>query len=392
MPINYHQIQKRIPGFCESSARHQQSLLAAIDILLEVMAQSSQNSHLLGKVLHDESSINKSLRCARPLHEPPNIIQGLSPYSKTITLIAADGSQINPNRHRRVNFSLINIATICIQTDSNATPIIDTESILMHDYDFEAGQVILTDNIIALERDIRERKALLDHAQGLPPPLLTLTDGPLELFRETGDAILIEKRLNEYLAILTGFYDQRIMTAGYVDKPQSDLVTRLLKLGVSKVAPGSARDRTDLENFRVPDATLFSSILRKPGDRSSVFAIHSPWSKRFQEDQTLCFFYMNVSQTDEPYLARVELPAWCASSKDLIDTLQAVVFHQCEIMGSRPYPYILHRAHEIALVTYEETTQLDAMLAARLQEYGIPAGRESHKQSAKDLPGRGSYA
>jgi hypothetical protein len=60
-------------------------------------------------------------------------------------------------------------------------------------------------------------------------------------------------------------------------------------------------------------------------------------------------------------------------------------------MGTRPYPYILHRAHELAVVTFEETSQLENMLAGELQARGMDAGVKSNKQSAKDLPGRGRY-
>ncbi|MGB8252894.1 MAG: hypothetical protein WCF08_06735, partial [Anaerolineaceae bacterium] len=57
----------------------------------------------------------------------------------------------------------------------------------------------------------------------------------------------------------------------------------------------------------------------------------------------------------------------------------------------RPYPYILHRAHEIAMVSYEETLELDTMIAIELKRRGIDTGSISNKQSAKDLPGRGRY-
>jgi hypothetical protein len=58
------------------------------------------------------------------------------------------------------------------------------------------------------------------------------------------------------------------------------------------------------------------------------------------------------------------------------------------MMGARPYPYILHRAHEIAVVKLEEKKQVEQMLEIELRRTGGEVETESNKQSAKDLPGR----
>jgi hypothetical protein len=65
--------------------------------------------------------------------------------------------------------------------------------------------------------------------------------------------------------------------------------------------------------------------------------------------------------------------------------------HQCRAMGSRPYPYLLHRAHETALVSFQDRAQVNQMLAAERHRGGVPVDEASNKQSAKDLPGRTSY-
>jgi hypothetical protein len=57
-------------------------------------------------------------------------------------------------------------------------------------------------------------------------------------------------------------------------------------------------------------------------------------------------------------------------------------------MGARPYPYILHRAHEIAVVKFEEKQQVEQMLELELRRAGGELGSPSNKQSAKDLPGK----
>ena len=61
---------------------------------------------------------------------------------------------------------------------------------------------------------------------------------------------------------------------------------------------------------------------------------------------------------------------------------------QCRILGSRPYPYLLHRAHETALVSLQEREQVTQMIVLELRQRGVPVEGISNKQYAKDQPGR----
>jgi hypothetical protein len=88
----------------------------------------------------------------------------------------------------------------------------------------------------------------------------------------------------------------------------------------------------------------------------------------------------------------VDIPAWVAENNQMLDTLQATLVQQCRVMGSRPYPYLLHRAHETAVVTLEERDQVTQMIVMELRRRGVPVGEESNKQSAKGLPGRTRYS
>jgi hypothetical protein len=57
-------------------------------------------------------------------------------------------------------------------------------------------------------------------------------------------------------------------------------------------------------------------------------------------------------------------------------------------MGNEPFPYLLHRAHEIAVVTHKEKEEIDQMLAIDTRNNGGEIGEISGKQSAKNLVGR----
>ena len=75
----------------------------------------------------------------------------------------------------------------------------------------------------------------------------------------------------------------------------------------------------------------------------------------------------------------------------MLDFLHATLVQQCRVMGSRPYPYVLHRAHEAAVVKLEEKDQVTQMIVNELHRRGVEVGEMSNKQVAKDLGGRTAY-
>ena len=87
-------------------------------------------------------------------------------------------------------------------------------------------------------------------------------------------------------------------------------------------------------------------------------------------------------------LVRVEIPKWVADDEEKLNLLHSALLEQCHMMGARPYPYILHRSHEIAVVKFEEKQQLEQLLELELRRSGGILEGESAKKSAKNLPGR----
>ncbi len=83
-------------------------------------------------------------------------------------------------------------------------------------------------------------------------------------------------------------------------------------------------------------------------------------------------------------MARVEIPAWVAEEPEMLNILHASIVHQCGIMGAQPYPYLLHRAHEVARVTQQENEQVSQMVAQELVRRVLIREGKSAKQFAKD--------
>jgi hypothetical protein len=212
---------------------------------------------------------------------------------------------------------------------------------------------------------------------------LELWTTTLEESRLTGE---FRKSLDTYLEILHKLCELHSATAGYVDKPGADLVVRLME-----VARATDHDLADMRNYRpfrgVTDVMLYGDVLQ-PGDRSAVFAIQSRSAGSYKGELALHFFYLNVGRPEHPYLSRVEIPGWVAESPDLLDSLHAVLVSQCKMIGGRGYPYILHRAHETAVVSYEDKEQVTQMIVRELLKHGVDVAGMSAKQFNKDNSGK----
>ena len=83
-----------------------------------------------------------------------------------------------------------------------------------------------------------------------------------------------------------------------------------------------------------------------------------------------------------PEVARVEVPVWIALDPSAVGLLHAAVVEQCKV--SPGYPYVLARAHEIAVVTSTERAEFEKMIATQLIRLGIEA-KLSEKQFQKSL-------
>jgi len=68
-----------------------------------------------------------------------------------------------------------------------------------------------------------------------------------------------------------------------------------------------------------------------------------------------------------------------------VDLLHAVIFQEVQVLDRHPYPYLLHRAHELAVITVQEHEQVEAMLLQEYARQGLYAGLHSNKDANKQL-------
>ncbi|MCW5876929.1 MAG: DNA double-strand break repair nuclease NurA [Anaerolineales bacterium] len=389
MPVNYIDLRQQARA----------EALKAKDALKQIEERRAQAAALLAQRADDLEAIRQRvaeaaqldprLRCALPTSEPLTHAGPLPAAPDAYTLIAADGSQINPNAHAPLHYFLVNLGAIRLRGGSAEAPDVFTHSELhVAEYTRSGGY---SEELVSLERDKGERKLLAGLAEGAEQrPILTLTDGPLELWGEkaanySGDKAF-DEHLSEYLAALEQLHQRSAAAAGYVDKPRADLLVRMLEvLQLPEGADALALRARPLRG--VTDAHLLRDLLQ-PGERSAVFAIQSQSAGRYFGHLALHFFYLNVGRPRAPWLARVEIPGWVAGDAAQLDALHAVLVAQNNVLGAYTYPYVLHRAHEIAVVKHEEHEQVAQLLINELRAMGVEPGELSQKQAAKNLPGR----
>jgi hypothetical protein len=389
MPLNYLSVKQQIRAIAAKAPEEAKRIAALRSKAADLLAANAERGAELRAKVEQAAQADSWLRSAKPAGEPLTAAYAVPKAPAHSTVIAADGSQINASRHEAVNYFLVNIGAIVMLVNSGQAPTTHTHS-LLHFAEYSSSGTY-TDDQVSLERDKSERVLLAELAAAAKvKPVITLTDGTLELWggrnQSPEEQASYIKSLEEYMAALFALSQTGAATAGYVDKPRADLVVRALEVAATPQDKlGEIRKERPLRG--VTDNDLFDGALA-PGERSAIFALQTHLADRYAGPLALHFFYLNVGTVKEPWLARVEIPAWVAEPAPL-NALHATLIEQCRHLGDKSYPYVLHRAHEIAIVSYDEKNEVTRMLSAELEAQGAPAGRPSHKQAIKDLPGRG---
>jgi hypothetical protein len=392
MAIDFQQIYAKIKEIGIGARERRERIENVRKRARDLLEENANELDYLQMIVERATEADPNIRCALPVNESLASHIPTPASVKEATLIAADGSQINPDRHASVQFCLVNVGAISMCLNSHQSPLIYTESELLYGDELDTTTGTMTEGMIALRRDLEERAKLEELSRELEGPVVTFTDGPIELWgaRDGENAGVYRESLEKYRSVLSRLQENGIITAGYVDKPAANLVLRLLELILAQ--------REEQKNFRdyhplrgVTDRWLYgekSAPLLSPGERSAVFAIQSKTGKDYQGVLSPHFFYLNVGSVGHPWPVRVEIPKWVADDPEKMDLLQAALVEQCRMMGSKPYPYLLHRAHEVAVVKREEKFQVEQMLMQELRRHDEETDDGSYKQSAKDLQGR----
>jgi hypothetical protein len=383
MPINYLNLQPQINEFGNSASDRLQQVSSRKELCLAALRQFANKQADLQKLIAEQHPQDRNLRCAKPFSEALDVHVSCADETPPCVILAADGSQITPDPHAAVLYGLINVGVFRMSLGKGEAPQTNTWSDLIYEDSDPENTEYISEDLISLMRDVFEREIMAKLARQESSPLLTFTDGPLELYHEPRNEAVYRKHFDKYIHALQELALLETLTAGYIDRPRAALLVTLLELA-SGVAPN------EHPFAGVSDLDLMKDLLA-PGERSAVFTLQSSSSDKYPEKLALHFFYLNVGSAAHPAIARVEIPLWVAGSNDKVSLIQRVLLDQAAQSGAHPYPYALTRAHETAVVKMDEHEYLDDLLIKELLAHGVPLAEISEKLMNKLVGKRTRY-
>ncbi len=346
MPLDFLKIRQDIEQLANLAPERAKKLKSQQEQAAEWLQEYANELDYLQDKAQRANQLVPHFHVALPVEEALNSSIPQPPHPTELTLLAADGSQINPDRHMGTDYCLVNTGTIQMLPGSGQAPETTIESKLYY------GDEILSlpEEIVAMMRDVRERQILAELAAKISGSgaVVTLTDGPLELWNQGGSSPQKDELKQQYFDALKTLHRQNTISAGYVDRPRNALLMRLLEIAPQSVQPKDAGENRPL--LGLLDTDVLANLI-KPGERSAIFGLLTRASREYRDEYALHFFYLNVSmRAEKPILAKVDIPAWVAADTEKVNTLHAALVAQCQVMSAACYPYVLARADEIAVV------------------------------------------
>jgi len=319
--------------------------------------------------------------------EPLNTRRARPDMPPRVNIIANDGSQVPIDPHAAALYYAINIGYIVYPYGAGGPPTVNAApSLHFQDHELFDGDRLISNAVVNARRTVRELENLANLAEAyvqMEPPVVVMSDGPL-MWVQPGDTPQERREnLEPYLASFDRLQDARVVVGGYIDRPRSTGLLSLLHLMSLESVSKEKLAQTDLVGLS--DARLFAELL-DPGERSALFIRQSPTNAFYaSKGHEIWHFYVNVgAHPARPLIARVEMPAWTAQDPARCDLLHAAIWQQCQIVGG--YPYVLARAHELALISTDERRDLEQMVIGVLRRQGLDP-RPSEKAWQKSLTG-----
>ncbi|MEP7199826.1 MAG: DNA double-strand break repair nuclease NurA, partial [Chloroflexota bacterium] len=307
---------------------------------------------------------------------------------------AADGSDIPPDRHSPVHFSVINTGRVYLQYGDAPRAEMMTEAQflcaedlwLMSDDDDEYLEKAIEGPLLAAKRAVEELCALWETCQGRDVPLVALDDGQLILWPIQKEPRAIRDQLVQpFVATLEKFRQARIPVASYISYTNAKDIVYALRSFICQDSPIRCEVCKCLPDLRlrslalkdVRDRHLFADWA--DGARTDVFVPESVILKDYGS-HAIEFFYVNVGGE----IARVEAPQWVTRDAALLDFVHAVVVDQCRRSPAYPpYPPVLQEAHEQAVIPTNDRRVIEQMVEEALQQQGMVYMRGAKDRSKR---------
>lgn len=320
------------------------------------------------------------------------------------TVLAVDGSHIDVDRHLAVQCYLLNIGRVRIQYGDSPQAWLGSQPRLYTEEDdlqiIDPGGIRtqpIEGPLIGALRAVEEMKELVALAKEADPktPTLAMIDGSLILWGLIGQSypdfvrrVLLEEEFLPALSELRDLARHRpLAIASYISLPRSSDVVNALRLDSHQCPYEVANCDMHCGSLRpqqrpcdavsgIMDRDVFSSMLYE-SERSDSFTSTSSIVERYYGEHQIHFFYLNVG----PEVARVEVPEWVASNRELLEMAHAFLVDQCR--KGHGYPIAIAEAHEQAVVTTKDREEFRSMVEYMLHRHRLPVYTSQKNQSKR---------
>ncbi len=397
MPFDVSQLRTQITDFAEGFDAGRKRRAEVIESLLKPLdANYAQADALFATSL--AASTAQGLRWSGALFSQGESINqqfafGASP--ERFALIATDGSQILPDRHKPFQFAYVQAGCACVTYGSHDQSFGKKLSQLKRSrfipeaelYDETSGELRppseITNRRDAMEIELMAHACQLARDAGFTP--IAVADGSIVPFALLGGRN-IKQLAPKLLPPVSRALDQMkacgALVCGYIDKPNSNALARACALH------GTSFDTVSESLLRTNDGRIAGIVDRhlleialKPGQRMALFDPH--WEVNdLLGDNAMRACYVNFGTGNGTFatIGRIEVPQWCATTS-AISTLAAVLQRHAN-MGEG-FPLILTAAHQESVLSKEDVRDIEQAIQHELLGHGI-VPRGSYKQDAKD--------
>jgi hypothetical protein len=372
------QVLADLPAVVERYREQLAAMAVGLDAADAALAAWSRDPATSDRTVHERLA-DKGIPYALSAGEDPAATFG-APALDPLTVVAADGSSIEPDRFGPVpcyvvntGYALLPYGTAC-QPRLGSEPIVGPPGAWHDDGDDPGDEAPAARGFgVNLVRDVRELEmgeSVATEALASGPAVLlldgTLLPWDLDSRLVAGDVREeMRRRTREALDGLRAAGDGLSMGAYISGSRAADVAASLRALGTG----GGA--------WPLADAAVFARRLQD-GERSALFSSASGRPATVESDfpeHAVRFFYVRVGED----IARVELPQWAATGARL-GRLHAAILDQCRRCGG--YPRALQEAHEQAVITAGDRVLFSRLLDREAGRHGLRAPANG-KQSSK---------
>lgn len=335
--------------------------------------------------------------------EPLDTVRPLPPVPSDYAVVAADGSQIERDRHGLADWYLINTGRVYLRYGTPSRARLASQPLLCYtDADLYitqgARRVTIEGNYLSARRDVEEMQALLELvttyllADAATLPVLAMADGTLVRWALAGAEDFVEEALlKPYLAVLNQLHEWGVPVISYISRPRATEIAGVIRLmfcpdvDVPMHKGARCSECSDQKAGREPscyvlnglaDADILAGHLRE-GERGPLFLSMSRVNMEKYAQHRIHFFPLRIGRE----VVRVELPAWVASDPALVDRCHSLIYDQA--VRGQGYPVALSRAHDQAVVRAADRQNCIRIVEKNLFHNGLDPSR-SRKQEKKD--------